>query len=414
MKKLTALLVLVTAGMLACGGGDSDSGNNDAVPPIAGIDLEGNTWKLTDDLDLTEPLTVPDGISINLNGHTITGQDKITVKISSPSGFESFRQMLSPELNGINAELLNDIDMKGAELEALSAENLFAMYSGTIDGRNCTIKNIGNIKPFVYENLITASFFPSMNNATIKNLSVDKLIIDIESSDNMLIISSLSPALINCIIDSCSISGNIKASGNNSICVAGLIGGESGEYVLRNSSFNGEIEVSRTENSNCIVGGLFISCGKSTVENCFHHGSITVNSTAAENISIGGIGMTIPSSLKGNNTVVNCCHTGTITGPAGAEIAEGVYFKDNNNTLKNIFSTGTNVCTGAGTGSALSDIYYIDDSYKVNYVLSDENASYANGSSLTDALNDWVAKANAEEPGKYRSWKTGSEGPVFK
>lgn len=220
--------------------------------------------------------------------------------------------------------LTNDIDLSGAEWTPIGLSDYGGGFTGTFDGQGYVIKNLK-----ITENLSYSGLFGYVENATIKNVGLEGISINIAASfsvyaggicgygNNVEILNSYTE-------------GNISAAGSHSYA-GGLSGFSNGTIENCYTASN----VSIVGNSNGNAGGLVGQCGSSLkISSCYVIGNVTASSSASS-IYVG--------SLVGNGmsyAVITDCYrlsAQLITG-GGIRDESGTALNDNEMKQKSSFA----------------------------------------------------------------------------
>lgn len=317
--------------------------------------------------------------------------------------------------------LLNDIDLSSYGNWVPIGDSSSSGFTGTLDGNGHSIQNM----TITSSGLDYSAFIGSALNATVKNLSLEN--VDIEVSDTHCVAGIIGSAVDNCIIESCSVSGNIRVT---TARVELLIGGIAGKIVRTSSSSDPQISNSVNRAAITVDGPNFttlLSCGgiagysNATISNCDNYGEIhsisdnsifaggIVGDCSASVISCKNFGTVYGQSNKETYTVAGiagrasvsyCVNSGSVHGHSQSGFSYGGNATGinglNSSSARFCYNIATNIDSTYGDDSSLSVAYRIGcgstryncyslDSTLVNGAVTTEYASTAmvNGESLS-------------------------------
>jgi putative cell wall-binding protein len=256
-------------------------------------------------------------------------------------------------------------------------------FKGTFDGQGHTISN------FVLFNSGSnyTALFGSINDATVKNLTVDGGVSSLTNNSNTALIVGYAnnSNIQNCInkasltgaytygnmggvvgtadgttlIEGCANYGTILSNGTT---VGGIAGNVKNTATIRNSFNAGNI--SDTKSTSNGIGGV-VGKQEGTMENCYNSGTIT-----AINYYAGGVAGQVSNR---DSKMVNCYNTGEVKNSHNNKNARlgGLAGSFSNGSMSNCYNTGkitkdeafVSTYVGAaagqvGTAASLSNIYY--------------------------------------------------------
>lgn len=137
--------------------------------------------------------------SVTFEGGTGTPEDPY--QIATAEQLDAIRNNLSASYI-----LLNYIDLSSYGNWIPIGDSSSSGFTGTLDGNGHSIQNM----TITSSGLDYSAFIGSALNATVKNLSLTN--VDIEVSDTHCVAGIIGSAVDNCIIESCSVSGNIRVT----------------------------------------------------------------------------------------------------------------------------------------------------------------------------------------------------------
>jgi len=248
------------------------------------------------------------------------------IPISNRAGLEAIASNLSGSYY-----LTQDIDLSGAEWVPIG--NGSSDFKGTFDGqghviKNLTITGVG----YTYSGLFGSVSSPS-GNATIKNISLENIDIDITPSSSNSWVGGICGTAYNTIINNCYASGviDISASGLGTPYVGGICGVFESVQV-KTGIFNCH-NTCNVFDPNGYTGGIsgrLVNASTSLtapVDNCLNEGTVTGN-------TVGGISG--DPSIEINNS----SNTGAITGKTSGGICGNLSSNFALN-ISNCFNKGT-------------------------------------------------------------------------
>ena len=421
---------------------------NDATTPF---DFSEYTIKLTKNLTLTDPDPNQSNFTpigkddskqfkgtFDGQGHTISN---LSVNINSKSGnvYSGLFGYLGPSATVKNLGIIN------SEISATSTDDY--AYSGGIAGWNegGTITNCYNTGA-VTESLNSGGI-AGYNSGTITNCYNTG---DVTGSNHSGGIAGWNEGgtITNCYntgdVTGTTYSGGIAGSNifnmdndnygtitncyntgavTGSLNSGGIAGYNSGGAI--ENCYNTGAVTATSEFIDAYSGGI-AGHNSGTITNCYNTGVVTATSTNDKAYSGGVVGS---NSLDG--TITNCYNTGAVTGTNTS--SGGIAGWNDEGTIINCYNTGavtgTNTSTGGIAGgnndkSTIQSCYFKEGSSSkpigndigaVDCKSFNEDGEFSDSSgSLLDALNEWVTKANEQNPDadKYRYWMN-EKYPVF-
>ena len=207
-----------------------------------------------------------------------------TIKVSTVDDLKKMATYLNGEFI-----LQNDIDMTGADWTSVSN------FTGHLDGNGYSITNYSSTK---------CGLFVLTNNATIENLNLNNVNVDIASTDGGSF-GALVCIAMNTTIKDVSVSGIVKTPGHSS-STDGLTGGIVG-YLMNCTLNNIEANVEVTGTYN--VGGIAGTQFGSSISKVTNKGSVTSKQGSA-----GGVIGYIDCSIAESTSITNAKNTGSISG----------------------------------------------------------------------------------------------------
>lgn len=184
-------------------------------------------------------------------------------------------------------------------------------FCGNFDGRDHTITGIyindyGNAK----------GLFSSLYGATVKNVSIEKSVIQGQSNIGGIAGSCSSNGIYKSTISNCHNGGIVSGGGSNVGGIVGYCSSLGSTSLVENCSNTGNIR-GNAECTGGIVGqnraavqqGDTVTVAYATVTDCCNTGNII---SSKENV--GGIVGSNVAEVRGNALVANCYNTGSVTG----------------------------------------------------------------------------------------------------
>lgn len=220
----------------------------------------------------------------------------------------------------IDAKLLNEIDLCDFNWTPIGGNTAATAYQGSFDGNGYGIKNL-----FVYSSKTYQGLFGYINNATIKNLTVD---------------------------------GSVSSTANYTAGVAAYSKNSTISKCVNNAVINGKQYVS---------GITSYASGQTVISCCENHSNITASSALAAGIT---------SYLESANGVVtDCFNSGNIsaTGTLASLVAQ---VNNANGTVKNNLNIGNVNSSAATTGNVYvgtADRPNITNNYVLNHYAKGQN-----------------------------------------
>ena len=185
------------------------------------------------------------------------------LQISSVADLTVFASLVNGGDTGLNAALLADLDLTGAEMPFNTiGETSDLKYAGTFDGQNHTLTMDFVTKGESY------GLFRYLE-GTVKNLHVAGTF---TASNNK--VGVICGEIFGGVIENCWVSSNITSTHGGDSATGGIVGrGSQDGSIIRNCLFTGNIS---TENGTYNAGGIMGWSGsKSTIENCLVISEIT-------------------------------------------------------------------------------------------------------------------------------------------
>ncbi|WP_071149250.1 fimbrillin family protein [Bacteroides ndongoniae] len=264
--------------------------------------------------------------SITLKDYTYDESTK-TYSVYTAEGLDAWAEAANQDLS-TNCTLMTDIDLSGVNWEPVAFGNYNTYYTGTFDGNGHTISNLTITN--LYFNYYCGMFGSVGTNATIKNLTLENVSLNVSSNEGLAAIGALAGSNQG-IISNCNVSGNISTNsrlfyvggivgrmdsgviqychssasiqGGNSTYVGGVLGGEyATATVIKGCSFSGSITSDRA------VGGVAGYCRFfNDMIGCYSVGELSNLSTTA--YRTGGV-----VGFLQINTTANACYWSNFDG----------------------------------------------------------------------------------------------------
>ena len=244
--------------------------------------------------------------SVTFEGGTGTPEDPY--QIATAEQLDAIRNNL-----GASYVLVNDIDLSNYENWVPIGDSSSSGFTGTLDGNGHSIQNM----TITSSGLDYSAFIGSALNATVKNLSLTN--VDIEVSDTHCVAGIIGSAVDNCIIESCSVSGNIRVTtARVELLIGGIVGSfantsdNSGYYPSISNSVNrAAITVDGPDFTTLLSCGGIVGSSDASIVDCENYGEI--NSISRSSIFTGGI----VGDCSAN--VTSCKNFGTVFGQSNNE-----------------------------------------------------------------------------------------------
>ena len=206
-------------------------------------------------------------------------------------------------------KLLNDIVLVSARVPVA--------FSGVLDGDGHSIENV-----VIDSSEANVGFFSSLENATVKNLTI-KGSISVETNKSEMAVGALAGKCVGSHIENCVVEFTVNAKTVNGVGVAGGVAG-----LFENSSAKNVVFKGTVETDNAITGGFI---GKAddpsalnTVENCSVVDNTIVFSKGGEQCPCGGfVGKFTDNCLQISACFADCevtgsCYVGGFVGYMGS------------------------------------------------------------------------------------------------
>ena len=244
--------------------------------------------------------------SVTFEGGTGTPEDPY--QIATAEQLDAIRNNL-----GASYVLVNDIDLSNYGNWIPIGDSSSSGFTGTLDGNGHSIQNM----TITSSGLDYSAFIGSALNATVKNLSLTN--VDIEVSDTHCVAGIIGSAVDNCIIESCSVSGNIRVTtARVELLIGGIVGSfantsdNSGYYPSISNSVNrAAITVDGPDFTTLLSCGGIAGYSNATISSCDNYGEI--HSISDNSIFAGGIVGDCSAS------VISCKNFGTVYGQSNKE-----------------------------------------------------------------------------------------------
>ena len=255
--------------------------------------------------NITYALSFEGGFSAS---STVTGNTTVVanvvfkdISIATKEDWKKFGELIRSGEGNLNAKLTRDIDL-GGDILKIGSES--TGYSGTFDGQGHTITIDWN----VYGSGTYVALFPSVTNATIKNLRVTgQMTSDSEPLGVFALNADGNTTFSGCISDVKITNGNTSSSN----CAAGMVlsAYSEGKITFKDCIVSGDLN-GTTDNSRQGMGGFV--CGQyddatCTFNNCLYTGT---------NNSKGGY------TFAPNPTLNNCYYLNSFANVQGERITE--------------------------------------------------------------------------------------------
>ncbi|WP_454897596.1 peptidase M26 [Alloprevotella tannerae] len=317
------------------------------VPPtvqeLLGADYAPNiTYALSFEGDFSASSTVTGNTTVVAN---VVFKD---ISIATKEDWRAFSDLVLSGEGKLNAKLTADLNL-GTEILKIGSES--TSYSGTFDGQGHTITIDWN----VYGSDSYVALFPSVTNATIKNLRITgQMTSDSEPLGVFAFEAGGTTIYEHCVSDVRITSGNT----NSSYCAAGMVRAaySEGKITFKDCIVAGDLN-GTTDNSSQNMGGFVCSQADDatcTFDNCLYTGT---------NNSKGGY------TFAPNPTLNNCYYLHPFANPQGTKItAEQL---KSGEVTKKLQNNRTDKCYWAQQLGEMPDFYNTADKSKANYVYYD-------------------------------------------
>ena len=212
--------------------------------------------------------------------------------------------------------------------------NTTTPFTGTFDGNDFTISGLR-----ITGSSPTQGLFGAVNNATIENLGLTNIIINVTSGSIGGLVGNIQ-GTNHTAIKNCYVTGSITASSSIGGIVGQIAGNATVEYCYTDVAING---------SSIYLGGIVGSISTTAtaiVSSCYSTGNIT-----SPDNGIGGI-----VGSKGTGTVRNCYATGNIQGNNSIGGIVGSISAGNSGIVEYCYSTGNITSSFNGPSTDFSGI----------------------------------------------------------
>ena len=299
--------------------------------------------------NITYALSFEGGFSAS---STVTGNTTVVanvvfkdISIATKEDWRAFGDLVLSGEGKLNAKLTADLNL-GTEILKIGSES--TGYSGTFDGQGHTITIDWN----VYGSETYVALFPSVTNATIKNLRVTgQMTSDSEALGVFALNADGNTTFSGCVSDVKITNGNT----NSSNCAAGMVlsAYSEGKITFKDCIVSGDLN-GTTDNSRQGMGGFV--CGQyddatCTFNNCLYTGT---------NNSKGGY------TFAPNPTLNNCYYLNPFANTQGERIVEKQL--KSGEVTKKLQGDRTDSCHWAQVLGEWPGLYRETDKAKPNYV----------------------------------------------
>ncbi|MBB3702340.1 peptidase M26 [Alloprevotella rava] len=310
------------------------------VQELLGADYAPNiTYALSFEGDFSASSTVTGDTTVVAN---VVFKD---ISIATKEDWKKFGDLVLSGEGKLNAKLTADLNL-GTEILKIGSEN--TGYSGTFDGQGHTITIDWN----VYGSETYVALFPSVTNATIKNLRVTgQMTSDSEPLGVFALNADGNTTFSGCVSDVKITNGNT----NSSNCAAGMVlsAYSEGKITFKDCIVSGDLN-GTTDNSRQGMGGFV--CGQyddatCTFNNCLYTGT---------NNSKGGY------TFAPNPTLNNCYYLNPFANTQGERITEKQL--ESGEVAYKLQGDRTDSCHWAQVLGEWPGLYRETDKAKPNYV----------------------------------------------
>ena len=299
--------------------------------------------------NITYALSFEGGFSAS---STVTGNTTVVanvvfkdISIATKEDWRAFGDLVLSGEGKLNAKLTADLNL-GTEILKIGSES--TGYSGTFDGQGHTITIDWN----VYGSETYVALFPSVTNATIKNLRVTgQMTSDSEALGVFALNADGNTTFSGCVSDVKITNGNT----NSSNCAAGMVlsAYSEGKITFKDCIVSGDLN-GTTDNSKQNMGGFVCSQADDatcTFNNCLYTGT---------NNSKGGY------TFAPNPTLNNCYYLNPFANTQGERIVEKQL--KSGEVTKKLQGDRTDSCHWAQVLGEWPGLYRETDKAKPNYV----------------------------------------------
>jgi len=289
-----------------------------------------------------------------------SGTEQDPYQISTPEQLDAVRNNLSAHY-----KLMNDIDLSDAGWvpigSGLWTGSSYNRFTGVLDGQGYIIRNLK-----ITENRTYNGLFGDINGATIKNVGLEGVDINITTSTSEAYVGGIFGSGTDSIISNCYNTGNVSAASSSTYSYsvyAGGIGGKAWASSISNCYNKGDVSASSSSSDTSYsmshiysyAGGICGSGDNSTpISICYNTGNVTAfshsSATTPSYAYAGGI-----SGFNQSDSVSNCYNRGDISAS----------FSSSSTTLSSsssyAYAGGISGYAIFGGGATINNCYSISD-----------------------------------------------------
>ncbi|MGN1227658.1 MAG: prepilin-type N-terminal cleavage/methylation domain-containing protein [Christensenellales bacterium] len=303
----------------------------------------------------------------------VTNPDNFTSQISNLAQLCAFRDAVNngAQFKNVTIQLTANITLEDGwtPIGAFNRDKSVKSFAGTFDGNNFTVSNLNNIgyvpsTNSLFQNTSTITgkkeyvygFFGIVTGATIKNLKLANVNIDISNSGTVYgdkVGAIVGHSYGDLTINNCTVSGSISAYDG----VGGLVGGvytatgETNSFVMTNCTNNASVK--GVEKASGIAG--YVQVADVQLNNVINNGTVSAGSEAkTPNNQCYASGTLIYGAIPTLITLIDCENNGNVTvaytieSTNGNNVAVNAYTVCNTNGNNYRGVTSINNCTNNG------------------------------------------------------------------
>ncbi|MGN0595891.1 MAG: hypothetical protein ACI4J1_00990 [Ruminiclostridium sp.] len=347
--------------------------NTTTMAPIINDESSGTT---------TEPApVVPEVQSANINDY----ESNTTLSlyyITDSQGLEKLSKLVSEGVafDGKTVALASNITVsKGFS----PIGNTTSYFKGTFDGAGyaiCGLKTVSTSD--------NAGLFTYINGATIKNVAIDAK----SSVSGNSYVGSIVGYFASGIIDSCTNSGAVISTNQNSSSNVGGIAG----YVGSGAQILNCVNAGSVSGKHSGIGGIAGQINGGSIFNCYNIGTVTnVSKDASVAYKTGGIFGYDVYSQFGSSAIANCYNAANVNCSSSTEKGGAIHGEITSTT--NVYNCfyDTQYSQYGGTSSYQYNLYvaFYPNFTNINYLagLTGMNASQMKSADLVERLNSYAA-----------------------
>ncbi len=323
----------------------------------------------------------------------------VAVSADAPTEISSAAELMSMEMNG-SYKLVADIDLTGVEFTPIGTDD--APFTGVFDGNSKKIKGLTFETAGEYIGL-----FGVCNGATVKNVVIDRLSVNVDDSSlsQMFVSGICAYTSGKCTFENITVNGSISVKSANDIHVAGIcaysssVGGYTSSYTscINNASITSKStgSMSTVRSSGIVANGIGVF-----IDLCANNGDITVDakcgavaagicaaygqadltksynsaSISATSATVGAIAGGLAANVANSAVIEDSYNAGSISADGGDDSTAGGICAESmiNNQYRRCYNAGAVTIVKGGSAGSLIATASARDKYSSNYVIESE------------------------------------------